>query len=195
MQERFEGVLEECTVTFADGDLFALFTDGITEAMNEDLDLFGEDRLCGLLEEHARSPLEMLGKRIVGDVAGWGNRANVAHTAGHGYVPKSHGRILMKLLAQSFPALPHFIRHATCHLLGIDSEHLASQDHQLVFVHRSLTFRCRQDRLDEVGKLSSPVHLFGRIEWRLHLFDLIAKVSSRLFPKPLLIIIRDHLFR
>ena len=71
MQERFEGVLEECTVTFADGDLFALFTDGITEAMNEDLDLFGEDRLCGLLEEHARSPLEMLGKRIVGDVAGF----------------------------------------------------------------------------------------------------------------------------
>ena len=71
MQERFGGVLEECTVTLADGDLFALFTDGITEAMNEDLDLFGEDRLCGLLEEHARSPLEMLSKRIVGDVAGF----------------------------------------------------------------------------------------------------------------------------
>ena len=70
-QERFEGLLEERTVTFADGDLFALFTDGITEAMNEDLDLFGEERLCGLLVGHARSPLEMLRKRIVDDVAGF----------------------------------------------------------------------------------------------------------------------------
>ena len=70
-QERFKGVLEECTVTFADGDLFALFTDGITEAMNEDLDLFGEERLCGLLVEHARLPLEILRKRIVDDVAGF----------------------------------------------------------------------------------------------------------------------------
>ena len=71
MQERFKGVLEERTVTFSDGDLFALFTDGITEAMNEGLDLFGEDRLCRLLEEHARSPLETLRKRIVGDVTGF----------------------------------------------------------------------------------------------------------------------------
>lgn len=50
---RFEGLLQEQTITLAPGDCVVLFTDGITEAMNGVRDLYGEDRLCLCVEEHA----------------------------------------------------------------------------------------------------------------------------------------------
>ncbi|MBM42766.1 MAG: hypothetical protein CL483_12665 [Acidobacteria bacterium] len=68
IETRFAELLEECTVQIAQGDLFALFTDGITEAMNEDLDLFGEERLGRLLAEHAQLSSEDLRERILGAV-------------------------------------------------------------------------------------------------------------------------------
>ena len=49
---RFEQLLEECTIALRDGDVFVLFTDGITEAMNPTADLFGEERLQDLVAEH-----------------------------------------------------------------------------------------------------------------------------------------------
>ena len=51
-QRQFEELLEEDSLTIHEGDLAMLFTDGITEAMNEDDDLFDEDRLSRLIEEH-----------------------------------------------------------------------------------------------------------------------------------------------
>jgi phosphoserine phosphatase RsbU/P len=53
IRSRFESMLKEQTITLASGDVVVLFTDGISEAMNEVRDLYGEDRLylCG--EEHA----------------------------------------------------------------------------------------------------------------------------------------------
>ncbi len=68
IEEKFAGLLEECTLPIAAGDLFVLFTDGITEAMNEESDLFGEERLSHLLEEHAHLPSDELRERILGDV-------------------------------------------------------------------------------------------------------------------------------
>jgi sigma-B regulation protein RsbU (phosphoserine phosphatase) len=50
------------------GDVFVLFTDGITEAMNLDQDLFGEDRLRDIVEEHADLPSEQLRERIMREV-------------------------------------------------------------------------------------------------------------------------------
>lgn len=51
--QRFEGLLKEHTITLSPGDVVVLFTDGISEAMNEVRDLYGEDRLCLCVEEHA----------------------------------------------------------------------------------------------------------------------------------------------
>ena len=68
IEERFAELLEERTIAVAPGDLFALFTDGITEAMNEELDLFGEERLGRLLEDHMHLPSSELRERILGDV-------------------------------------------------------------------------------------------------------------------------------
>ena len=45
-----------------------LFTDGVTEAMNEENDLFGEARLARLLEDDAAVGSETLHERILRDV-------------------------------------------------------------------------------------------------------------------------------
>ena len=68
IEERFADLLEERTLPIAPGDLFVLFTDGITEAMNEEFDLFGEERFSRLLEEHGHLPSDALRDRILGDV-------------------------------------------------------------------------------------------------------------------------------
>lgn len=46
----FESSLVEEEVNFTSGQIFAFFSDGITEAMNESNDLFGEDKLSELLK-------------------------------------------------------------------------------------------------------------------------------------------------
>jgi sigma-B regulation protein RsbU (phosphoserine phosphatase) len=64
----FESLLEEVTVSFGTGDVFALYTDGVTEAMNMESDLFGDDRLREIIEEHGDLPSEQLRERIVREV-------------------------------------------------------------------------------------------------------------------------------
>ena len=71
IEEKFAELLEEQTLPIGEGDLFAFYTDGITEAMNEESDLFGEERLSRLLEEHARLSLDEIQQRILGDVEGF----------------------------------------------------------------------------------------------------------------------------
>jgi hypothetical protein len=51
--EMFAGHLVEETIPLQPGDLYLLFTDGISEAMNARDDLFGESRLGRLVETHA----------------------------------------------------------------------------------------------------------------------------------------------
>jgi sigma-B regulation protein RsbU (phosphoserine phosphatase) len=68
IEERFAELLEERTLPIGPGDLFVLFTDGITEAMNEEFDLFGEERFGQLLEEHGSLPSQDLRERILVDV-------------------------------------------------------------------------------------------------------------------------------
>jgi phosphoserine phosphatase RsbU/P len=67
-EAHFEGLLEEMCIPINTGDVFVLFTDGITEAMNLDHDLFGEDRLRDIVEEHADLPSEQLRERIMREV-------------------------------------------------------------------------------------------------------------------------------
>jgi serine phosphatase RsbU (regulator of sigma subunit) len=66
--EMFDRLLVEQTIPLRAGDLYVLFTDGISEAMNADDDCFGEARLARLLEEHADLPAEELRERILRDV-------------------------------------------------------------------------------------------------------------------------------
>ncbi len=68
----FESLLEEVTVPLAAGDLFVLFTDGMSEMMNPAQDCFGEARLGEIASEHRDMPLDELADRLVSDVRAFG---------------------------------------------------------------------------------------------------------------------------
>ena len=65
---QFEKILEEESIPLVSGDLFLFFTDGVTEAMNDRSELFGDDRLRGILEENAELPMEELREKVVDEV-------------------------------------------------------------------------------------------------------------------------------
>ena len=66
--ERFAAALEEVSVPLGPGDLVMLFTDGLSEAMNTGDELFGENRLSTLIEEHDDLPFDELRERILREV-------------------------------------------------------------------------------------------------------------------------------
>jgi serine phosphatase RsbU (regulator of sigma subunit) len=66
--ELFERLLTEMTLPLERGDVLLLFTDGISEAMNADSDLFGEARLAKLVEEHGHLPTDELRERILREI-------------------------------------------------------------------------------------------------------------------------------
>ncbi len=74
-EEKFAELLEESAFPIEAGDLVALFTDGVTEAMNEELDLFGEERLSRTLTEQIHLPSDDLKQRVLGDVEAFAGAA------------------------------------------------------------------------------------------------------------------------
>jgi serine phosphatase RsbU (regulator of sigma subunit) len=66
--EKFSELLEEDRIDLASGDVIVLFTDGITEAMNADSDLFGETRLSRIVEEHGHLESGELRERILREI-------------------------------------------------------------------------------------------------------------------------------
>jgi sigma-B regulation protein RsbU (phosphoserine phosphatase) len=67
--EMFERLLQEETIQLNPGDLYLFFTDGISEAMNAEDDLFGETRLGQLVGRHADLPSEELRERMLREIA------------------------------------------------------------------------------------------------------------------------------
>jgi len=65
----FDRLLVEQTIPLCAGDLYLLYTDGISEAMNAADDCFGETRLGSILEEHAHLPSGELRERVLREVA------------------------------------------------------------------------------------------------------------------------------
>ena len=64
----FNRLLEEVTVPLGRGDLFVLYTDGMTEAMNSDGDCFGDARLADLIAQHADLAADQLRERILREI-------------------------------------------------------------------------------------------------------------------------------
>ena len=64
----FNRLLEEVTVPLGRGDLFVLYTDGMTEAMNSDGDCFGDTRLADLIAQHADLAADQLRERILREI-------------------------------------------------------------------------------------------------------------------------------
>jgi sigma-B regulation protein RsbU (phosphoserine phosphatase) len=68
LERQFTELLEEHQMPVEPGDVAVLFTDGVTEAMNEQDDLFGEARLARLLADEAADSSDALHERILRDV-------------------------------------------------------------------------------------------------------------------------------
>jgi len=66
--EKFAELLEEDRIELHKGDVLVLYTDGITEAMNAQSDLFGEGRLSRLVAEHGHLESGELRERILREV-------------------------------------------------------------------------------------------------------------------------------
>lgn len=64
----FERLLVEQTLPLRTGDVYLLYTDGLTEAMNPQDDCFGEGRLSRFMEEHAHLSCTDLRERMVEEV-------------------------------------------------------------------------------------------------------------------------------
>jgi phosphoserine phosphatase RsbU/P len=66
--QKFTDLLEEQTLVLGEGDILVLYTDGITEAMNMDSDLFGDSRLSRIVEEHGHLDSAELRERILREI-------------------------------------------------------------------------------------------------------------------------------
>ncbi len=66
--EMFDQLLVEASIPMHAGDLYVLFTDGITEAMNAADDCFGEPRLAQIVETHAALPSDQLRERVLREI-------------------------------------------------------------------------------------------------------------------------------
>jgi phosphoserine phosphatase RsbU/P len=71
----FVRLLEEVTLPIGRGDLFVLYTDGLSEAMNADGDCFGDNRLATLIGEHADLGGDELRERILREIDAFTNSA------------------------------------------------------------------------------------------------------------------------
>jgi phosphoserine phosphatase RsbU/P len=66
--EKFAALLDEETIDLSVGDVIVFYTDGISEAMNVESDLFGDSRLSDLVEEHGHLTSGELRERILREI-------------------------------------------------------------------------------------------------------------------------------
>jgi sigma-B regulation protein RsbU (phosphoserine phosphatase) len=74
--ELFGTILEERTVALGSDDLVVLFTDGISETMNEAFDCFGEARLSRVIEQYAHLPFDQLRSYILAELRSFAGDAD-----------------------------------------------------------------------------------------------------------------------
>ena len=74
--EKFSDLLEEDLIELGTGDVIVLYTDGITEAMNAESDLFGDSRLSRIVEEHGHLESGELRERILREIEAFVGAAN-----------------------------------------------------------------------------------------------------------------------
>jgi sigma-B regulation protein RsbU (phosphoserine phosphatase) len=66
--DRFEQVLEEHTRPIAPGDVIVLYTDGITEAMDRNGELFGDEALAKVVSANSRLDAAGIRERVLREV-------------------------------------------------------------------------------------------------------------------------------
>lgn len=65
----FNNHLEEIKINLEDGDTFAFYTDGITEAKNKDFEDFGEERFSDILIENREKNVSVIANEVIKEVS------------------------------------------------------------------------------------------------------------------------------
>jgi serine phosphatase RsbU (regulator of sigma subunit) len=73
--QRFTRLLQEVTVPLGTGDVFLFYTDGLTEAMDIEGNMFGDARLSAVVQEHADAPFDELRDTILREIAAFAEGA------------------------------------------------------------------------------------------------------------------------
>jgi sigma-B regulation protein RsbU (phosphoserine phosphatase) len=68
MGKVFDSVLEERSVRLAEGEVLVFYTDGFTEAMNEENEEFGEERLVGSIARNRDEPANSIIQNVCTEV-------------------------------------------------------------------------------------------------------------------------------
>jgi len=68
---RFEEILEEAVTPLHAGDVFLFFTDGLSEAMNGQSELFGEGRLRSIVEAALGRGTDEIRDEILAEIRGF----------------------------------------------------------------------------------------------------------------------------
>jgi sigma-B regulation protein RsbU (phosphoserine phosphatase) len=66
--EVFQGIIKRGHIQLEKGDLIAFYTDGFTEAMNKNLEEYGEERLCQVIRQNREKSARMIIDLVIGDV-------------------------------------------------------------------------------------------------------------------------------
>lgn len=73
--ERYRSIIEEKCIPIAENDILVFYTDGVSEAMNNNEEIYGEDRLRAVIEKFAHLSPQQLQEKIVDSVARFSGNA------------------------------------------------------------------------------------------------------------------------
>jgi serine phosphatase RsbU (regulator of sigma subunit) len=73
--KRFEETIEERTITPGSGDIFVYYTDGISEAMNEEREQYGEAALLNQVKRNASKSAQAIKNAIMADLESFRGKA------------------------------------------------------------------------------------------------------------------------
>jgi len=74
----FDDALEENEITLKAGDIYIFYTDGLSEAMNDNDEEYGDERLCKLVEENAEKSVTELKELIIDSILSFLNGRNLS---------------------------------------------------------------------------------------------------------------------
>lgn len=64
----FDGIIKGGHIDLKKGDLIVFYTDGFSEAMNKDLEEYGEERLCKVIQNNKHRRVDEIINRVIGNV-------------------------------------------------------------------------------------------------------------------------------
>ncbi len=74
----FDDALEEKKITLNTDDIYIFYTDGLSEAMNDNDEEYGDDRLCNLIEDNAEKTVTELKEIIIDSILSFLNGRNLS---------------------------------------------------------------------------------------------------------------------